>query len=310
VKVSLLHSSEIDHIQWDNFVDNSPQGSVFTKSWYLEALGEKWYGLIAEDTNGFIALMPLVQKKKLFLKYSLQPVLTKYWGILFQEETEQENTYKKFQSRKKITEAFINEMPEFNRFEYYFSPDFDYPLPFFWKGYSLNTRFTCQLDLTVSSEERRKNYKPSVMQMLRKAQNNGFKIKAEASVTTLINVLSENQKAGKKLLEKRYHKRLENIFKAAVKNNSVFVLSAFDENETSVASAIFLFDKKFTYYILGAVHPDFRNSGIMNWIFDEAFEIAKTKSQKFDFYGSMIESIETFFRSFGAVPVPYLAVKK
>ena len=42
----------------------------------------------------------------------------------------------------------------------------------------------------------------------------------------------------------------------------------------------------------------------------EAIKFASTVTKKFDFEGSMIESVERFFRAFGAVQKPYIHITK
>ena len=42
----------------------------------------------------------------------------------------------------------------------------------------------------------------------------------------------------------------------------------------------------------------------------EAIKFASTVTNKFDFEGSMIESVEKYFRSFGAVQKPYFTITK
>jgi len=42
----------------------------------------------------------------------------------------------------------------------------------------------------------------------------------------------------------------------------------------------------------------------------EAIRYASTVTKQFDFEGSMIESVERFFRAFGAVQTPYFRITK
>jgi hypothetical protein len=42
----------------------------------------------------------------------------------------------------------------------------------------------------------------------------------------------------------------------------------------------------------------------------EAIQFASTVTSAFDFEGSMIKSVERFFRAFGAKPYPYLVISK
>ena len=64
------------------------------------------------------------------------------------------------------------------------------------------------------------------------------------------------------------------------------------------------------YYLQGGNHPDLRNSGAASLVMWEAIQFASTVTQQFNFAGSMIPSIERFFRGFGATQVPYFSIYK
>ena len=61
---------------------------------------------------------------------------------------------------------------------------------------------------------------------------------------------------------------------------------------------------------MGGGDPEFRNSGAASLLIWEGIKFAHNHSEIFDFEGSMIESIERFFRGFGAVPRVYYNVTK
>jgi hypothetical protein len=60
---------------------------------------------------------------------------------------------------------------------------------------------------------------------------------------------------------------------------------------------------------MGGIDPAF-SSGAFSLLMWHAIQFASQVTTRFDFEGSMIESIERFFRSFGARQVPYLHVQK
>ena len=61
---------------------------------------------------------------------------------------------------------------------------------------------------------------------------------------------------------------------------------------------------------MGGSDPNLRNSGAMSLCMWEAIKFASTKTKKFDFEGSMIESVERYFRAFGAEQKPYFHITK
>ena len=60
-----------------------------------------------------------------------------------------------------------------------------------------------------------------------------------------------------------------------------------------------MWDENSAYYLMGGGDPDLRNSGAASLVLWEAIKHASTVTGKFDFEGSMNESIERFFRGFG-----------
>ncbi len=71
-----------------------------------------------------------------------------------------------------------------------------------------------------------------------------------------------------------------------------------------------IWDVNIAYNILGDGNPDLRNIGANSLCMWEAIKFASTVTHKFDFEGSMIESVERFFRAFGARQMPYFQVSK
>jgi len=61
---------------------------------------------------------------------------------------------------------------------------------------------------------------------------------------------------------------------------------------------------------MGGGAPDLRNSGATSLCMWEAIQFAATVTKSFDFEGSMLETVERFFRAFGAKQTPYFAISK
>jgi hypothetical protein len=76
------------------------------------------------------------------------------------------------------------------------------------------------------------------------------------------------------------------------------------------AAAYIVWDEQAAYYLMGGADPELRTSGATSLLMWEAIKFASTVTQTFDFEGSMIESIERFFRAFGAKQKRYFRVSK
>jgi len=312
MKATLLQHTEIDFIEWDKLVSHSPQGSIFVYSWYINALLDDWSGIVVEDKNGkLLAVMPLnIRKKYGILEHSLQPLLAKYWGVCFAAQTFP-NYYEEYSWKKKIIEAILPLIPEkLLKFHHNFHPAFDYILPFHWKKYKIQTRFTYILPLENASEKVKDNFSKSVVKKTNKAKKNEIMLKPEENLDLLFRLFAENEKTGKNILPTAYYSVYQNLHQACNEHNQCFMLSAFNENNEGIASSLFLQDSHTTYFLSGIVSPAYRQSAAMPLLVTEALKIAAQSTESFDFLGSMTESIESFFRSFGPKPVPYYAVEK
>ena len=103
---------------------------------------------------------------------------------------------------------------------------------------------------------------------------------------------------------------LKNLLKTAISRNQCKWFIAQDEKEQNHAGVLIVWDENSAYYLLGGSDPNLRNSGAMSLCMWEAIKFASTVAKKFDFEGSMIESVERFFRAFGAEQKPYFHITK
>jgi lipid II:glycine glycyltransferase (peptidoglycan interpeptide bridge formation enzyme) len=76
------------------------------------------------------------------------------------------------------------------------------------------------------------------------------------------------------------------------------------------AAVYIVWDDDSAYYLMSGSDPELRDSGATSLLLWHAIQFAASVTRKFDFEGSMIESVERHFRSFGARQKPYLQVSK
>ena len=61
---------------------------------------------------------------------------------------------------------------------------------------------------------------------------------------------------------------------------------------------------------MGGIDPEKRDLGAMDLLQYESIRFALNSKRSYDFEGSMIESIEKYFRSFGSIQKAYFQVTK
>ena len=99
---------------------------------------------------------------------------------------------------------------------------------------------------------------------------------------------------------------LNEIYSVGYENNAVQLIGAFD-NHSLVAAIFLLTDAKSVYYLSGVNDRNAKYS--MNLLLYRAICESINQKKSFDFEGSMIPSIEQFFRGFGGTKKTYYSAR-
>lgn len=102
---------------------------------------------------------------------------------------------------------------------------------------------------------------------------------------------------------------VKNLFEKCKENSAVKMYFAKYQDEV-IAVNFLVYDDNTVYYLMGGIDPSKKDLGAMDAIQYESIKFALQSGRRFDFEGSMIESIEKYFRSFGAIQTPYFSISK
>jgi hypothetical protein len=312
LQAEFLTRSQIDTKLWDTVACASPQGSIFMHSGYLDAvLDGKWSGIVVKDDSEILALMPLNINSRLGIHTALQPFFTKYWGIAFADKTFSK-THKEYSWKKKVCNAMIKAIPRnIPMFDYNFHPGFDYPLPFTWNGFHLSPKFTYRIDCAGKTEsDIFKEYTDSLKNSIRAAQKEEFRIIEDSGTNALVEVMRENEKQGKKIMDSRLYGKWADIYNFCKAGDKGFSLTILDKDNRPLASSLYLRDDKHVYALAHNAVPNLNQAGVLSLLVHSAIKKSAELNLNFDFLGSMNESFEAFNRRFGARPVPYYNISK
>lgn len=310
MKAEWLNNREVDRPQWDDFVKQSPQGSVYLLSGYLDIVAPDWSLLVVRKDGNILAGMPLHLRKKGPWTFSIQPVLTQFWGVCFAPDTDS-SVYQQISQKRKLGKAIVAGIPaEVKWFSHAFSPAFDYPLPFHWAGFELIQRITYQLDLHPSEEELYQHMASNTRYDLRKSESLDGEIVIGEDLEALLDLLKQNAAAGKPLMPEKAIPLLKEIVGYLKEQQMLNLITHRDASGKATAAGLFVKFGRRMIYLVGAQHPENKVQGLMARIVWRAMLEAKKSCEIFDFEGSMIEGVEGFFRGFGAHPIPLLHIRK
>jgi lipid II:glycine glycyltransferase (peptidoglycan interpeptide bridge formation enzyme) len=103
---------------------------------------------------------------------------------------------------------------------------------------------------------------------------------------------------------------IKNLYRTCKTNNAVKMFFAKDKENNIIAGNFLIYDENTVYYLMGGIDPKYKDLGGMDVVQFESIKFTLNSGRKFDFEGSMIESIEKYFRSFGAIQKPYFHISK
>ena len=297
-----------DRRAYDELVSRSPQGSVFTTSWWLDAVAPgRWRPHVVEDAGRVVAAWPTVVTRTPWGDVHAGAPLAPFLGPLL--EAGEEGQRRRSRESRSL-ELLLERVQPFAHLEARCHPAFDYWTPLHWHGFEQTTHYTWRLPELGDVERVWAGLRENIRREVRKARKHGVSVD-EGSLAELLRLHALSGAEQGRAAETRANApALRRAAEAASARGAATVLVARDAGGAVHSAGLFVHDDRYTYYLIGASDPGFRTSGAASAVMWEAIERAGARGTAFDFEGSMLRPVERFVRSFGGVPTPYSIVRK
>ncbi|NLV20969.1 MAG: GNAT family N-acetyltransferase [Syntrophomonadaceae bacterium] len=293
------------------YCQNEKTIPIFSRDWWMDAVcGEdNWDVLLVERDNEIVASMPYFKKNKYGLTAITQPPLTQTNGIWIKYPPGQKYSSRLSYEKEVMTEI-IDQLQALN--VDYYCQNFHYSItnwqPFYWKGFQQTTRYTYVIDNLTNLNDIFSGFSKVVRKNIRRAAQ-------EANVydTENIDVFYDMNKLvfERQDLNIPYSFELiKTLDRACKEHNSRKIFCAEDETGRLHSILYLVWDEQSAYLLMSGTDPAVRDSNYKTLLVWEAIKHAANVTQKFDFEGSMIESIAEYFRKFGPKPKPYYQISK
>lgn len=292
--------------KWDELVDMSAQGTVLCRSWLLEALGGDIRILGHFSGDRLVAGIPLFFEHRLGLSICRMPKLVHTWGVVM--EPLKGKRVATTSREMEILATFARELAKQTVFVQSFHPSLVNWLPFMWNGFRQTTYFGYAFDDICRIESLWEQMSGGVRQNVRKAQRNGIRIvPCESELVASVAEKSFLRQQSSLPYSREY---LHRFHAACREKDSGECFAAVDEQDQVHATAFLVWDARRAYYIAGGTDPTLRASGADSLLIWSLLKFAHERARSFDFCGSVVKPIATFFRHFGAQLVPYYRISK
>jgi lipid II:glycine glycyltransferase (peptidoglycan interpeptide bridge formation enzyme) len=295
--------------RYTHFCNHENSIPLFSQAWWLDATaGENnWDVVLVEKGGEIYGSLPFCIRKKACLKLSSMPKVTQTIGPFIKYPRGQKY-YKKLSWEKSILTKLIEQLPKVSYFNQNFHHSITNWLPFFWQGFSQSTRYSYQIK-NISLDDLEKEFETDIRRRRTKAQKAGIAIVESTDIVKFYELnsktfLRQNKKIPYSL------SFVKKLYDTCCAHNSCKLYFARNIDGEIIAANFLVFDDNVVYYLMGGIEPRHKDIGGMDLVLYESIKFAISSDRVFDFEGSMIESIEKYFRSFGAIQVPYHNITK
>ena len=191
-----------------------------------------------------------------------------------------------------------------------FHTNFTNWLPFMWEGYTQTTRYTYVLENLSDPEEIWGNLAKNIKSDIKKARKRGLQVfsdSADPKVFWNVYVKTFERQGMSAPISFEFFKAFDRAVSARNKRR---IFLTVDDDAAVHAGVYLVWDDRYAYYLMGGGDPALRSSGGTSLGLWEAINFSAGVADCFDFEGSVIRSIETYFRAFGGRQRPYFQIRK
>lgn len=278
--------------------------SIFEQPWWFETVvpGE-WKEIMIKNGNQ-------VEARYIYYLHNnkiTMPKLTQSVGVWIRD-IEGKGVREQLQHNKEMLHEILAELPKVTSISVSLDSNNEYFLPFYWNNFSVSPRISYRIEELNDLDAVLYNFSKNIRRDIKNAQKK-LHISYEPSSDILYNIMSKTFKEQNRKypIEKEL---IDRILTNSLKHNAGRMITALDDNNNVHAAAFFLYDANRCYYLIGGKNAEYKNTNAPTLLLWEGIQMAASVSKVFDFEGSMIEGIESFFQRFGGKPVVYYNVNK
>jgi hypothetical protein len=305
--------------KWDNFVEYSENGTLFSSSKYLLGLSINTAQYFCYRNNELRAALLVVedqQRENLVLNDFVI-----YSGIMMGRPTNNQNRSQMNSEKYRIAEFIANKLPDlYKSIELALHPSWIDIRPFLWVNYhnegpkfDVNLRYTSYLDISCIYQESKLenndvflNTSKSRRQEIRYAAKDGLVTEVFKEEKKFVALYQETFKRQGLSVENEKVLNMEKLL-GSLQSNKVLKMYAAKTRAGEIASlACFANDSKRAYYLFGANNPEYRDAHAGTAVLWDAFiNLNKDGVNEVDLEGVNSPNRGWFKMSFGGDLIPY-----
>lgn len=290
-----------------SLVEFLAEAPLFLQPWWLEMVAPgAWDYAVAKRGEEIAAAMPYTSKVRGGWRIIEMPEFTPMLGPWLRRSTAKYAN--RLGEEKDLMMGLIDGLPKFALFQQRFHHGVTNWLPFHWRGFQQTTHYTYRIEDTRDLERLWGETRDNVRTDIKKARKS-VTVEETDDFSHVVR-MQELTLARQGLKNPHTEAAMRHFGAVCAEHGAGKIFIARDAQGRVHASVYLLVDARTVYYYTGGGDPELRNSGAASLLVWRAIELASALGRAFDFEGSMLEPVERFFRSFGAVQTPHFEIRK
>jgi hypothetical protein len=243
-------------------------------SWYLDATADHWSGVVSND---YATIFPVTYTKKLGVKQFYQAFFTRQFEVMG-DGFDLTNAIKFIEDEFKFISFRSEQILQLNQ--------------------KTAVRQHQIIDFKVGFK-----YSTNAKRLIKKS-NKFYTYKAISNLTPFVSLIKQILVDKIKEFTPQNILKLEKLMASAMRNNKGECIGVFDKNQF-VGAGFFLKDKNTITYLKGVSTEESKKNGAMYGLLDHVINENQSNYSIFDFGGSTVEGVASFFKKFGATNKNY-----
>jgi hypothetical protein len=284
-----LKHNEIDRVQWDNCIKDSPRPKPYGFSWYLDIMAPEWEALMDDEYD---SVFPIPAFKKYGIHYVATPIFLQQLGA-----------YSPDASPRKAINEFIDYMPDF-----YSLIDLCVGQRIDSDRYKVTLKANYELELNKPYEKLWDGFSAHCKRNVEKSGKKKPEIVSDITPDELINLFIANKGSEIKGIKSRDYQKLGNLMNFCLKNKKGRIIGV-RRSKRKITYGVFLIEIKGNMTMLFVVNThESRERRIGYYVVNELIKESASTKTILDFVGSSIPSVASFMESFGSKNVPFYRI--
>jgi GNAT acetyltransferase-like protein len=298
-----------DYAEWNALVDTSPHGTVFHYAWWLEITAERFEILAVRGMDGaLLGGIPVPRSRRSGLDLVHSPRLTPYLGPIF-DLSSANHTCDRLYLMRSWGEILAREITAFDSFRCIAGASAPDLQGFLWAGYRVQLAYTFRFPAMLPVDCVNKGMTRTHSQNLARAKKLGVTVIKDDNAGVLIGLNKMTfDRQGK---EPGHSPELvQRLWAAAYSRGRATIYVAQTPDGIPAAALLAVRDNRTVYQIVSGVNWDLRDSQGGYLVLWQALEDALPNGYAFDFEGSALRGVETYYRRWGPAAVPVWRIEK